>query len=80
MMSLPYALFFYGGPIMMVLLIVFTSGAAVEHRRCRSRYHTDREMQEAERQGYRLGVKRGYQHAMQTRRQATVQIDVDRDL
>jgi hypothetical protein len=80
MLSFPYALFFYGGPVLLVLLIAFTSGVAVEHRRCRSRYHTDREMQEAEKQGYRLGVKRGYHQAMQTRRLAAVPAAAERQL
>jgi len=80
MISFPYALFFYGGPIMMVLLIAFAAGVAVEHHRCRSRYHTDCEMRDAEKQGYRLGMRRGYYQAMHPPRQTTVQLDADRDL
>jgi hypothetical protein len=77
MIASPYAVFFYGGPALVLLLIVFTLGAIFEHRRCRLRLATREELHRAEIEGFRLGVKQGYYRAKREQEHDRVLLDVD---
>jgi hypothetical protein len=78
MMPFPYAVFFYGGPLFVAILIAFMLGAVFEHRR--SRVHlTKEELRHAEMSGYHLGLKHGYYKAVRERKRHPVLFDVDRE-
>ena len=62
-MPTPFALFFYGMPVLVALLIVFISGMAIERHRYRKRFHSDDELQAAEHASYQRGLEHGYARA-----------------
>jgi hypothetical protein len=77
-MPTAFALFFYGAPVLVALLIIFTSGMALERHRCRSHFHTDDEMQAAERASYQRGLEHGYARANLSARVLAVRMNANR--
>ena len=77
-MPLPFALFFYGAPILVALLIVFTFGMALERYRNRSHLHTDDELQAIEKASYQRGLQHGYARASLSAKVLAVRMNANR--
>lgn len=71
-MPLPLIIFFYGGAALVVLLMAFTYGVALERHRRRSHFHTDDELQAAEHESYQRGLQHGYARATHALKAAPV--------
>jgi len=55
--------------VLVVLMMVFTLGMAMERRRIRHFFHSDEDLMSAERAGYEDGLKHGYNRALYEQKQ-----------